>query len=281
MSDLVKKINFPQTSIVKDEDTRRYARKLTRVLDDLKKLIDMNLEQNVTNITNIISEMDHGNLLGLQDVEDHLYAFLHNATRAFTAHGPGFHNDVTLSEESQYSAVSEYAIKAYVDALLAYILASPLGSIIYIWHDNEGNKKLERLIPGEYGQVLVTAGEDQRPFWDWIWMAPGGEGAPAIHLYLVVESSYSIGIITIDNVIETEKKNIGSYYCSNLGPHEEWFKEFNINLSSAKETAKITPEKTIEMDVSGDIGTFIVFGAMDFSVFNSLTLTDFAAVSVV
>jgi len=165
VSDLVKKINFPQTSIVKDENIRRYARKLTRVLDDLKRLLDMNLEQNITNITNIISELDHGSLLGLQDVEDHLYAFLVDGTRKFTGHGDGFSNDTALADADPYAAVSEYAIKAYVDALLAYILASPIGSIIYVWKDWEGEKYLERLLPGELGEVLHTGGANQRPYW--------------------------------------------------------------------------------------------------------------------
>lgn len=195
MSELSRKINFPQTSMVKNEDTRRYVRKLTRVLDDLMKYI----EQNVNNITNIISEQDHGNLLGLQDIEDHLYAFLVDGSRAFTDHGSGFSNDPLLADEDPYSAVSEYAIKAYVDALLAYILASPVGSIIYIWEDWDGEKYLERLIPGEYGQVLTTGGPNQKPFWSWVWQEPGADWGGKIY-YRVWMYAYPIeaSIITMD-----------------------------------------------------------------------------------
>lgn len=170
MSEIGKKLNYPQTSQIPDEKTRVYARKLTRVLDDLKRYID----ERLSDITINLGVSDHGALTGLQDIEDHLYAFLHDGSRAFTAYGPGFSNDTLLADADPFSAVSEYAIKAYVDALLAYILASPVGSIIYVW-DNDGTHYLERLIPGQYGQVLTTGGANQRPFWDWVWLAPGGD----------------------------------------------------------------------------------------------------------
>jgi len=178
MSEIGKKLNYPQTSQIPDEKTRVYARKLTRVLDDLKSNLLRSLKQyideQISNIDIQIGELDHGNLLGLQDIEDHLYAFLHDGSRAFTAYGPGFSNDPLLTDADPFSAVSEEAIKAYVDALLAYILASPVGTVIYIW-DDDGTHYLERLEPGQYGQVLTTAGPNHRPFWAWVWEEPGAD----------------------------------------------------------------------------------------------------------
>ncbi|MHC4345344.1 MAG: hypothetical protein ACYSUP_11740 [Planctomycetota bacterium] len=175
MSEIGKKLNFPRTSEAGPEATQRYARKLTRTLDDMRNWLVQTLksyiDEQINNLT--LGVGDHGELTGLEDIQDHLYAFLVNGTRKFTGHGDGFSNDTLLADADQYAAVSEYAIKAYVDALLAYILAAPVGTVIYVWEDYEGQKHLERLIPGEYGQVLTTAGANHRPFWAWVYEEPG------------------------------------------------------------------------------------------------------------
>ena len=199
MSEIGKKLSFPQTSQIPDEATRVYARKLTRVLDEMRDWLLQALQSQVTEITNNLGVSDHGELAGLEDVEDHLYAFLHDGSRPFTAYGPGFTNDTALSDNDPFKAVSEYAIKAYVDALLAFILASPVGSIIYVWEDAEGDKYLERLTPGQYGQVLTTAGANHPPFWAWVYEEPGavfsGEVFIRVWMYAYV---WDASIITMD-----------------------------------------------------------------------------------
>jgi len=269
-----KKINFPQTSQIPNEETRTYCRKLTRVLEDLlarlQTEINYTYEQGVT---------DHGDLTGLDDINDHLYAFLHDGSRAFTDYGPGFTNDTSLSENDPLKAVSEYAIKAYIDALLAYILASPLGSIIYIWEDLEGNKKLEKLIPGYYGQVLVTGGSNQRPFWDWVWEAPGGEGSPSIVFYLIVERSYKVEKITPDYLI-AESAAIGSDCGSNQGPNADWYEDYDRSIDSDIATDKISLDHTSDHDLTGDLTLVVWLNPLRVSVSDSITITDDATVSV-
>ena len=283
MSEIGKKLNYPGTKQIGDAKTQRYARKLTRTLDDLKAQLMRSLktyiDELVKNINIEIGTLDHGALTGLQDVEDHLYAFLIDASRAFTDHGPGFSNDTSLADASMYAAVSEYAIKAYVDALLAYILASPLGSIIYIWDDVEGDKKLERLIPGYYGQVLVTGGANQRPFWDWVWESPGAEGSPSIVYFLIVESSVTAAKIVPDYEV-SESAAIDIVSCSNLGPDADWFEDYDPTLDTAVSAAKITPDHTANIDISGDMTLDIVFSPLRASVYDAIGVSDGVDVSV-
>lgn len=283
MSELGKKLNYPGTKQIDDPTTQRYARKLTRTLDDLKAQLMRSLksyiDELIENINIDIGTLDHGALTGLQDIEDHLYAFLIDGSRAFTAYGPGFSNDTLLADADPLSAVSEYAIKAYVDALLAYILASPLGSIIYIWDDVDGNKKLERLIPGFYGQVLVTGGAGQRPFWDWVWESPGAEGSPSIVFFLIVESSVTAAKIIPDYEV-SESADVDIVCCSNLGPNEEWFEDYDPTLDTAVSAAKIEPEKTANIDISGDMTLEILFSPLRASVYDAIGVSDEAIVSI-
>ena len=195
MSDLGKKIHFPGTRQAGDPATQRYARKLTWQLDELKA----HLETVINNL--ILGVTDHGDLTGLDDAADHLWAFLKDGSRAFTGYGPGFSNDPLLADADPYTAVSEQAIKAYVDALLAYILASPVGTVIYIWQDFGGQKYLERLEPGEYGQVLTTGGANQRPFWAWVWEEPGGDfGGKVFFRIWMYAYAWDASIITMDKL---------------------------------------------------------------------------------
>ena len=70
------------------------------------------------------------------------------------------------------------------------ILESDIGSIIYSWIDVFGNKKIGILPPAAHGKVLVTAGSSKRPFWDWVWGAPGAGGGFIITRESVIEVGY-------------------------------------------------------------------------------------------
>lgn len=71
------------------------------------------------------------------------------------------------------------------------ILEADIGSIIYSWVDVFGNKKIGILPPAAHGKVLVTAGDNKRPFWDWVWGAPGAAGGFIIVRESVIETGYS------------------------------------------------------------------------------------------
>ena len=78
------------------------------------------------------------------------------------------------------------------------ILAASAGSLIYVWVDIFGNKSIEILSPGSYGQVLVTAGSNERPFWDWAWLAPGAAYGAIKAFYHEVLVGVAGSKITID-----------------------------------------------------------------------------------
>jgi len=284
MSEIGKKLNYPRTTQIGEPSTQRYARKLTRTLDDLKaqlmRALKTYIDEHIENITINIGEIDHGNLLGLED-DDHTHYILADGTRVYTGTGDGFSDDEDLADASAVSTVSERAIKAYVDALLAYILASPVGSIIYIWENDEGDKFLQRLIPGSYGQVLVTAGAGARPFWDWVWESPGAEGSPSIVYYLVAESSVEAAKVTMNHEV-AQSGAISIDYGSNLGPQSGWFEDYDrTDLDATASAAKITPDETAAVDLSGDLAVDVSFNPLRPDVSDSLGLTDSATVSVV
>jgi hypothetical protein len=80
MIDIFKKINFPQTSQVPEDRTRIYTRRLTRVLDDLKRLLMESLvttiNQEITNIYNELPDVDLGDEWRIV-VVDHELEFQH------------------------------------------------------------------------------------------------------------------------------------------------------------------------------------------------------------
>ena len=278
MSEIGKKLSFPQTSQIPDEATRVYARKLTRVLDEMRDWLLQALQSQVTEITNNLGVSDHGELTGLEDIEDHLYAFLHDASRPFTAYGPGFTNDTALSDNDPFKAVSEYAIKAYVDALLAYILASPVGSIIYIWEDADGDKYLQRLIPGQYGQVLVTGGAGERPFWDWVWWSPGAEGAPSIYRYVIIYSSYAVALLTISRSANEQAAIGSSVVCDQGGPSDDWQYNWQYpEIAAVDAAAVISPDQSIaEALPTSDLTVEIVTShtLFEVNVYDGLVVTE-------
>ena len=84
---------------------------------------------------------------------------------------------------------------ADLEAVLA-ILEADRGSLIYSWTDVFGNRQIEVLPPAVFGKVLVTAGSNKRPFWDWIWGAPGAAGGFIITRESVIEIGFLDEIIT-------------------------------------------------------------------------------------
>jgi hypothetical protein len=278
MTEIGKKLNFPRTSEAGPEATQRYARKLTRTLDGMRswllQALKTYIDEQISSLT--LGVTDHGALAGLDDVQDHLWAFLVNGTRKFTGHGDGFSNDTLLADADQYAAVSEYAIKAYVDALLAYILASEIGTVIYVWKDAQGNHHLERLTPGEYGQVLTTAGANQRPFWAWVYEEPGAVFSGEIW-FRVWMSAYpsQTQIITMD-VLKTVTPGGLSVVRRDNQLHPTRFAGYDPSQAAsinAKTIITMNQTKQIQATMTGTAET----NPRTIAIFDTIALTDAAA----
>ncbi len=81
------------------------------------------------------------------------------------------------------------------------ILEADVGSIIYSWADVFGNRQIGMLSPAPQGKVLVTAGVGKRPFWDWIWGAPGATGGFIVARECVIE----VGLV--DEIVSPTLEN--------------------------------------------------------------------------
>lgn len=94
-------------------------------------------------------------------------------------------------------------------ATILSILEGDVGSIIYSWKDVFGNRQIGVLPPAAHGKVLVTAGDNRRPFWDWIWGAPGAMGGFIITRESTIEVGYSD-----EKISPTLKDKIVEVICS-------------------------------------------------------------------
>ena len=142
---------------------------------------------------------------------------------------------------------------ADLETILA-ILEADEGSLVYSWTDIFGNKQIGVLAPGEYGQVLVTAGSNQRPYWDWVWLSPGAGGGMLIIRYPTVESGSNLAIITMDYHPDIAAAVL-TEHGSDLGPNEGWFltRVLDGSIGSGEDFGSviggeiIVPENVIEL----------------------------------
>ena len=105
---------------------------------------------------------------------------------------------------------------ADLETILAILEADP-GSIIYSWTDVFGNRQIGILSPAAFGKVLVTAGSNKRPFWDWIWGAPGAAGGFIITRESVIEVGY-----LDEKIVPTEEDKSVEVECSYNTDAEEF-----------------------------------------------------------
>ena len=171
-----------------------------------------------------------------------------DGTSTYLGTGIGYKDEDTLVSDLANATGSQQSIKAYVDALLAYILASEVGTLIYVWQDFEGTKFLERLVPGFNGQILVTGGANQRPYWDWlrartdvfirIWLDAYVKSADII----TFDKTKSIQVTGMDIVQRNNVDDLTYFY--GLTP------ELSINLVSAIITVDKTKSIQVDMDVT-------------------------------
>lgn len=96
------------------------------------------------------------------------------------------------------------------------IYDSTPGSLIYSWVDVFGVREIGILVPGLYGQVLVTAGDNHRPFWDWVWGAPGGTYSRIKRFYPIINSGHSSAIITMDVMRQVTANGLSAIKRDNL-----------------------------------------------------------------
>lgn len=128
-------------------------------------------------------------------------------TATITSH-PRVFQVVTRGEENTIAAahpVGSYVGLHYTAGVsladlepIADLLSAAVGSLFYTWSDVFGNRQVGILAPGLYGQVLVTAGTGHRPFWDWIWGAPGATYGRIKQFYPNIYSGVVANLLTID-----------------------------------------------------------------------------------
>jgi len=94
--------------------------------------------------------------------------------------------------------VNVQAWNALLDQLVSVILGAPLGSLLYVWQNIQGQRQIVKLSPGTYGQVLVTQGANQPPFWDWVWQSPGAAYSGHKIINAQVTSSALIAKLTVN-----------------------------------------------------------------------------------
>lgn len=140
------------------------------------------------------------------------------------------------------------------------ILGGEDGSIWYTW-----DGKLTELKHGSYGQILVTGGHGERPFWDWGWEAPGLEGSPSVVIYLMVESSFSAVRIKEkdwDHVCSIDTSgDLTTFIASNLGDEPlSVIEDYDPTLDTSVAAAKVSMDYDEGVDVSGDLTIEIITG---------------------
>jgi len=176
---------------------------------------------------------DHGDLNGLED-DDHSQYILADGTRDYTGTGEGFKDEDDMASDSPVATASQQSIKAYVDSLinslLADILAAPIGSVIYIWEDGDGNKQLEFLPPDVQGKVLHDGGGLIRPYWD---LTPVGAN-PTYWWYVVIESTHQTALVTMDKSaqVDTDGMLTAIVGTSQGGPNSGWFRNYDPVIES-------------------------------------------------
>jgi hypothetical protein len=94
--------------------------------------------------------------------------------------------------------VNVQASNALLDQLVSLVLAAPLGSLFYVWQNVLGQRQMVKLSPSIYGQVLVTQGANQPPFWDWVWQSPGAAYSGHKVINAEVRSSALVAKLTIN-----------------------------------------------------------------------------------
>ncbi|NVM22098.1 MAG: hypothetical protein HWN68_10010 [Desulfobacterales bacterium] len=129
------------------------------------------------------------------------------------------------------------------------MLAGEDGSIFYAWKG-----EIEELPHGIYGQVLVTGGHGQRPFWDWVWKAPGAETATAFVIDCIVESSVATDKPTMDYTSDQGDAAISSDFVSSEGPQPQLFEEWDFEVSSSNTAVKVSMDHIVSLTVDTGYG---------------------------
>ena len=132
------------------------------------------------------------------------------------------------------------------------MLTGENGSIFYAW-----NGAIEELPHGIYGQVLVTGGHGQRPFWDWVWNAPGASTATAFVIDCIVDSSVTTQEVSMDHTSDQGDAAISSDFESSEGPQSQKYKVWDFSVTSSDATQEITMDYTSDQG-SAAIGSEIV-----------------------
>jgi len=153
---------------------------------------------------------------------------------------------VTNNYETVTNEYEEYVTNNY-----GIMLTGENGSIFYAW-----NGEIVELPHGIYGQVLVTGGHGARPFWDWVWNAPGASTATAFVIDCEVSSSVTAEEKSIDHTSEPAAA-ISSDFVSSEGPQSQLFVEWDFSVTASDATQEVLMDHTSDQG-SAAIGSEIV-----------------------
>lgn len=149
---------------------------------------------------------------------------------------------------SNYNTVTnEY--EEYVTNNYGVILTGETGSIFYVY-----DGVVTELPHGIYGQVLVTGGHGKRPFWDWIWNAPGGSANTAFTVDFEVTSSVTAQTATM-NYTESPTGAITSDFESSGGPQSQKYKAWDFFEVTATEA-----DQKVTMDYTENLNLTLTYG---------------------
>ena len=169
------------------------------------------------------------------------------------------------------TVTNEY--EEYVTNNYGIMLTGENGSIFYAW-----NGAIVELPHGIYGQVLVTGGHGQRPFWDWIWNAPGGMANTAFVIDCIVESSVTAVEKSMDNSSELAAA-ISSDFVSSEGPQSQLFETWDFSVTAADATQKVSMDHTSDQG-SAAIGSEVFLSPYYIGVNDSIAVEDYSDVTV-
>jgi len=140
------------------------------------------------------------------------------------------------------------------------ILAAPKGSLIYTGDDGFGNKIIDILTPSTYGKVLVTAGDNKPPFWDWVWESPGALSGMDVTILVNICSFFNsiVPDVTIESpILATSLISTGYWYEGNLDGNliEEFMPDTDYETGTTQAISAIPLSQVItmlEVETAGD-----------------------------
>jgi hypothetical protein len=97
------------------------------------------------------------------------------------------------------------------------------------------------------GQVLVTGGHGARPFWDWVWNAPGASADTAFTIDCEVSSSVTALEKTM-TYTQSPTGAITSDFVSSEGPQPQLYEAWDFSVTATDAVQKVAMDHTVNID---------------------------------